>query len=410
MLILTNGLLFDGESDELIENATVVIEGDRVREVTTGPVKSSAAETMDLGGRFLMPGLIDNHFHVYSPTFDMQALDRMPKPLLVSYAAKFLRDALYRGFTTVRDPGGGDIGIRLAIDKQLIKGPRFFYGGKALSQTGGHGDMRRPDVDESCACSYSGTICQVVDGPDEVRKVAREELRRGADHIKVFISGGVASPSDPLWMAQFTDEELLAAVEEASARRKYVIAHCHTDDGARRCAEVGIRSIDHATQISDATAMLIAEKGKSYTVPTLAVLHQVTAHGAAAGMPAKSIAKVDGLIGNMLASIEACRRAGVGVGFGTDIFGEDYHHFQSNEFRHRAEVDRPIDILRSATSTNAEIMQRRGELGVIAEGAFADMIVLDTNPLRDITCFERSEKELSLIMRGGELVKNHLVT
>lgn len=408
MLVLTNGLLFDGESDDLVENATVVVEGDRIREVTTGRVSLAASETLDLGGRFLMPGLIDNHFHVYSPTFDMQALDRMPRPLLVAYAARFLRDALLRGFTTVRDPGGGDIGLKLAIDRGLIDGPRFYYGGKALSQTGGHGDMRPPDHEEPCACAYSGTICQVVDGADEVRRVAREELRRGADHIKVFISGGVASPSDPLWMSQFSDEELEAAVEEAHTRRKYVIAHCHTDEGARRCARLGIRSIDHATQISDETARAIADSGTSYTVPTLAVLHQLTEYGADAGMAASSIAKADGLIGDMLASIESCRRAGVGIGLGTDIFGEDYHHLQSTEFRHRAEVDRPIDILRSATSINAEIMQRSGEVGVVASGALADLIVLETNPLRDISCFERHDEELALIMRGGDLIKNRL--
>lgn len=408
MLVLKNALLFDGENEELIEDAVIVIEGGRIREVTTGNFKTADAGVIDLGGRFVMPGLIDNHFHAYSPTFDMQALDRMPKTLLASYAAKFVSEALQRGFTTLRDPGGGDIGLSLALEKQLVNGPRYFYGGKALSQTGGHGDMRPPLHEEPCSCAYSGVLCQVVDGADAVRKVAREELRRGADHVKVFISGGVASPSDPLWMNQFTDAELSAAVEEAETRRKYVIAHCHTDYGARRCVELGIRSIDHATQISDETARLIAASGKTYTVPTLAVLHQITEFGSDTGMPPESIAKVDGLVNDMLGSIEACNRAGVKVGFGTDICGEKFHCLQSNEFRYRSDVDKPIDILRSVTSINAEIMQRKGELGVVAPDAFADIIVLENNPLNDLSCFERPREEIPLIMKGGNIIKNHL--
>jgi imidazolonepropionase-like amidohydrolase len=400
MLIFTNAAIFDGESTELIENGFVVVEDGFIREVGPG-AGPTGGEMIDCGGRFLMPGLIDNHFHAYSATFDVHALDRMPKPLLVSYAAKHLREALQRGFTTVRDPGGGDVGLALAIEAKLIDGPRFYYGGKALSQTGGHGDMRPGHQDEICNCAYSGVITQVVDGADEVRRVAREELRKGADHVKVFISGGIASPTDPIWMPQFTREELHAAVEEAATRRKYVIAHCHTDDGARRCVEAGIRSIDHATHVTDATAKLIAQSGTSYTVPTMAVMHLVLEHGAEGGMKPASIAKLAGVAEQMLASIEACNRAGVKVGLGTDIFGTTFHDFQAKEFRYRREVDQPIDILRSATSINAEIMQRKGELGAIAPGARADLILIDGNPLADITLFEHFATRMPAIMKGG---------
>ena len=344
-------------------------------------------------------------FHVFKW---WELLGLLPVCLLVAYAAKHLKDALQRGFTTLRDPGGGDIGLHLAIEQRLIDGPRFFYGGKALSQTGGHGDMRPPHHVDPCNCAYSGVICQIVDGVDQVRKVAREELHRGADHIKVFISGGVASPSDPIWMAQFTNDELRAAVEEAATRRKYVIAHCHTDDGARRCVEVGIRSIDHATQVSDETARLIANTPGTYTVPTLAVIHQITDHGEEAGMPPESIAKLAGVQDQVLASIEACRRAGVKIGLGTDLFGTKFHDLQASEFRFRSAVDRPIDILRSATSINAEIMQRKGELGAVSPGALADLILLDSNPLEDLTVFERYRSEMPLIIKGGEIRRNAL--
>lgn len=406
MLILENARIFDGESDEIIDDGFVIVEGAAIREVGAGKWRGAAdPDVIDCGRRFLMPGLLDLHFHAYSASFDMQALDRMPKPLLAAHAIKHLADALQRGFTAIRDPGGGDIGLALAIERGLVDGPRFYYGGKALSQTGGHGDMRHPQHEEICNCRYSGVICQIVDGVEEVRRTARNELHYGADHIKVFISGGVASPSDPIWMPQFTNDELLAAVEEAESRRKYVIAHCHTDDGARRCVDLGIRSIDHATSISDETARLIAATGKTYTVPTLAVVHQIMESGAAAGMPPESRAKIVGAKDTMLAGIESCRRAGVKIGLGSDIFGTQFHDMQSNEFRYRSEVDKPIDILRSATSINAEIIQRKGELGVIAPGAKADMILIDGNPLEDIAIFEKYRSHMPLILKGGEVKK-----
>lgn len=404
--LLTNCTLFDGIREETPGGMHVVLEGDRIREVTD-QLPALDGRVLDCGGRFLMPGLLDMHFHAYSASFNMQELDRMPKPLLVSYAIKHLEDAVQRGFTTVRDPGGGDVGLALAIERGLVRGPCFLYGGKALSQTGGHGDMRPGWQEEPCNCAYSGVICQVVDGVDEVRKAARDELRKGAHHIKVFISGGVASPTDPIWMPQFTNEELRAAVQEAETRRKYVVAHCHTDDGAQRCAETGIRSIDHATHVRDDTARKIAAAG-AYAVPTLAVVHEIMECGAEAGMGPESLAKIAGVKDQMLASIEACRRAGVKIGLGTDIFGTEFHDYQASEMRYRSEVDRPIDILRSATSVNAEIAQLEDEAGRIAPGYRADLILLNGNPLDDVSIFERYRSEMPVIIKGGEFLKNEL--
>ena len=408
LYVLANCELFDGVNEPVGGGMHVAVEDDCIREVSDRPVALDGATVIDCGGRFLMPGLLDLHFHAYSPTFDMHALDHMPKPLLVGYAIKHLEDAVQRGFTTVRDPGGGDVGLSLVVERGLIRGPRFLYGGKALSQTGGHGDMRPGVEEEPCNCAYSGVICQVVDGVDEVRKVARNELRKGADHVKVFISGGVASPSDPIWMPQFTNDELRAAVEEAATRRKYVIAHCHTDDGAQRCVETGIRSIDHASHVTDATARLIAEAG-AYTVPTLAVVHEILESGAEAGMPQESIDKVEGMLDTMLASIESCRRAGVKIGMGTDLFGTEFHDMQASEMRYRSAVDRPIDILRSATSVNAEIAQRGDDLGRVAPGYFADLLVLDGNPLDDISIFERYREQMPVVMKGGSFIRNELI-
>lgn len=405
--ILKNALIFDGRNEALIDGGSVVIENDRIREVSEGSVNLANANTIDLGGRFLMPGLLDLHFHAYSISFNMHKLDHMPKALLVSHAIRLMEGALQRGFTTVRDPGGGDIGLALAVDAGLINGPRFLYGGKALSQTGGHGDMRPADEEPGCGCTYSGTICQVVDGVDEVRKACRDELRKGASHIKLFISGGVASPTDPIWMPQFTDEEIQAAVQEAASRRKYVVVHCHTDDGARRSLRNGVRSIDHATEVNADTAELIAAQGDCYTVPTLAVVRQILDFGADMGMFPQSLEKVKPLYERMLTSVENMHRAGVKMGIGTDIFGPEYHHLQSNEFQYRGEVQPAIDVLRSATSIGAEIIQQTGQIGEIIPGAFADMIVLDESPLDDLSVFQRPG-QMPLIVKGGNIKRNKL--
>ena len=405
--VFDNAVIFDGVTEELTEGHVVVADG-VIQEITAGPAPAGQDGRIDCDGRFLMPGLLDLHFHAYSPTFDMLALDRMPKPLLTAYALRHLEGALQRGFTTVRDPGGGDVGLALAVDRGLISGPRFLYGGPALSQTGGHGDMRHAQQADVCACSYAGVIGRVVDGVDDIRRVARDELRKGADHLKVFISGGVASPSDPMWMPQFTDDEIRAVVEEAATRRKYVAAHCHTDDGARRCVENGVRSIEHGTEITVDTARLIAQSGTTYVVPTLAVIHELLEHGPTLGLFAESLEKVQGVLPRMLASIENCRRAGVKVGLGTDLFGTPYHHMQASELRFRGEVDKPVEVLRSATSVNAEIVQRAGELGVVAPGARADLLVLESNPLDDLAVFERYESDLRVIVKDGEVVKNTL--
>jgi imidazolonepropionase-like amidohydrolase len=407
--VFENCRLFDGVSELIPAGMHVAVEGDVVREVSDRPIRFREADVarLDCRGHFLMPGLIDLHFHAYSASFDLHALDRMPKPLLVSYAIKHLGDAVRRGFTTVRDPGGGDVGLAIAIERGLIEGPRLLYGGRALSQTGGHGDMRSGVEEEPCGCGYSGVICRVVDGADQVRVAVRDELRRGGHHIKVFISGGVASPSDPVWMPQFTAAELRAAVEEAATRGKYVIAHCHTDDGARRCIEAGIRSIDHATHITAETAALIAEAGLC-TVPTLTVLHEVVAGADRVGLRPEQVAKTTGMLRSMLESIENCRRAGVRVGLGTDIFGTEYHDMQAGEMRYRLEVDRPIDILRSATSVNADIAQLGEVAGQVKAGFAADLILLDGDPLADLSIFERYRQSMPVVMRGGRFVRNEL--
>jgi len=404
---LENCTIFDGVKAELIESGSVVIEDERIKEVSEKPsTKTSQGIRIDCRDQFLMPGLIDCHVHAYTPSFDLYGVDRMPMSLLSQHAAAMLEGALLRGFTTVRDAAGGDIGLAIAVEQGLIKGPRLFFSGKAISQTGGHGDMRPADRVEPCGCAYSGALTRVVDGVDEMRRAVREELHKGATQIKIFVSGGVVSPTDPIWMPQFCDEEIKAAVEEAATRRTYVMAHCHTDDRARVCVAQGVRTIEHGSEILADTARLIAESG-TYVVPTLSVVAVIRDHGKDLGLPPMSLEKSRGLLERAQASIETCSQAGVKLGFGSDLLG-DFHDRQGGEFQLRGESGKPLDVLRSATSVNAEILQKEGELGCIASGAFADLILIDGNPLEDLSLLNDAGANIKLIMRNGELIKNDL--
>lgn len=406
--VFADARVFDGVSEELQEGCHVVVEDGTIREVTRSRPSFREARVVACGGRVLMPGLIDAHFHAYTPSFDFNAIDRMPPALLASHAARILEGALQRGFTSVRDAGGGDIGLALAIEQGLIRGPRFFFAGKALSQTGGHGDARRAEEIQPCGCcGYTGALTHVVDGVEEMRRAVREELRKGATQIKIFVSGGVLSPTDPLWMPQFTAEEIRAAVYETSTRRTYVMAHCHTDEGAARCVECGVRTVEHGTLIHrDETARLIAAR-QAFVVPTLSVIDALQKHTEAARIPPESVEKIRSIGDAAYRAIEVCRRNGVKLGLGTDLGGHAFHPLQGGELELRGRVEKPIDVLRAATSVNAEILQKRGELGQIAPAAHADLLVVDANPLEDLGLF-RDPARIPVVMKAGEFVRNAL--
>lgn len=406
--IFENSVVFDGSNEELIEGASVIIENDHIKEISVGVVTHPGANRIDCTGRILMPGLIDAHIHACTPTPDFLGNDYLPPALMANHAAVILEGMLKRGFTSVRDAAGADNGLWLAIEQGLITGPRLFFSGKALSQAGGHGDMRPADNTQPCGCgSYSGSISRVVDGAEEMLRAVREELRKGAHQIKLFVSGGVSSPTDPIWMNQFSEDEIRTAVYEASSRRAYVMAHCHTEEAIRRCVEYGVRSIEHGSNIGDETAKIIAEQG-AFVVPTLSIVDVVRQYGPEMALPPSSIEKSHGLYDSMLSAIEACSRADVKLGLGSDLLGHNYHSLQGGELAKRGEVNTPIDVLRSVTSVNAELLQMSGKLGCITPDAYADILVLNGNPLKDLTLFQNAEKNIPMIMRGGKLIRNVL--
>ena len=309
--------MFDGVSAEPRENATVVVEDGRIKEVADGAVRAPAdAERVACGGRTLMPGLIDAHFHALLVDLNVPSLDDMPASLIYQHARVSLESSLKRGFTTVRDAGGADLGLALAVEQGLIAGSRVLFSGRAISQTGGHGDMRNQTRFEPCGCAgYHGIVSQVADGVDAVRQVVREELRKGAHQIKMMVSGGVLSPTDPLWMDQYSDEEIRVGVEEAATRRTYVMAHAHTASAVRRCATLGVRSIEHGTQI-DAEAAEVAAKAGAFVVPTLITLFAMLESGAEFGLRKVFADKLQDLGDDGLRSLEVCQAAGVPMGFG----------------------------------------------------------------------------------------------
>ena len=407
-ILFENAALLDLERGERRPGTSVLVEHDRIVEVSEGSLKAAGARRIDLGGRTLMPGLIDAHVHAVLTTMDLAALEKKPVTLVANEARVVLEGMLARGFTSVRDAGGADWGLAQAVERGLIRGPRLFFSGRVLSQTGGHGDFSpRDEHPQLCACGIrSSGFSHVADGVDAVRKAAREELRRGAHQVKIMASGGVASPSDPIWNLQYSEEEMRTVVEEARSWRTYAMAHAYTPEAIARAVRSGVRTIEHGNLIDAATAALMAERG-AFLVPTLVTYFKIEELGRALGFPAVSQRKVKDVLDAGLASLEIARDAGVPMGFGTDLLGETHAH-QSQEFAIRARVQTPLEILRSATLVNAAILGRSGELGVVAPGALADLLVVDGDPLADVALLAEPEKHLVLVMKGGHLASSRL--
>ena len=404
-IIFANCAVLDGTRKERREDHHVLVEGDRIREVSDAPIKSGSARTIDLKGRTLMPGLIDAHVHVLAVDLPLDRLSDRPVTLLTLQAAKVLEGMLRRGFTTIRDAGGADGGLAEAVEEGLVHGPRIFPSGMALSQTGGHGDVRpRTQSVETCACCAGGLAgSRIADGVAECRRAARDELRKGATQIKILASGGVASPYDPIWNLQYSEEEVRAIVEEARAWRTYVLAHAYSPEAIRRSIEFGVRSIEHGNLIDRATAEHVAG-ADAFVVPTLATYDALHRFGRELGFTETNMAKLAEVREAGLGSLEILQRAGVKIGWGTDLLGPMHRH-QSREFIIRAEAMAPFDIIRSATLVNAELLNRAGDLGVVAPGARADLIAVDGDPLTDISLLDGQGEHLTQIMKDGVFYK-----
>lgn len=399
--LFRNARIFDGDSETLREGFDLLVTGGAIIRIAPHPIEAAADDVVDCSGRVLMPGLIDAHVHVYAAGLNVTRVAQSPFSYLAHFAAQFMRSSLLRGFTTLRDVGGADVGLACAVKEGLLDGvPRLFYGGRAISQTGGHGDFRPGEY--GCAC-HLDILTVIADGADAVRRAVREELRHGASHIKLMGSGGVASPTDPLERCQYSDEEIRAAVDECARAGSYVATHCHPTEAIRRSAALGVRSIEHATLIDRETADFMAERG-AFAVPTMATIAALREEGAQLGFPAVSLEKLRRIGDRAFESLAILKRAGVKMGFGTDLLGAQ-HVRQSTEFSLRAQVLPAIDILRSACAVNAELMGQSGRLGTIREGAAADLLLVDGNPLENISLLAAGGQHLLAIMKDGQFYK-----
>lgn len=407
-LHLTNIRLLDVREGRLRPNICVSIQGERIVEVSERPPAAGDSDVIDLGGRVLMPGLIDCHAHVTAVQLNLAPTRQLPVSLVTAGASRIMREMLMRGFTTVRDAGGADRGLKLAVEQGLFTGPRLFICGRAISQTGGHGDFR-PQIDQPDPGSldhlFDG-IGRIADGVPEVRRAARDEIRLGADHIKIMASGGVASMADPIDFLQYSDEELDAFVDEARRARTYVMAHTYTADAIARCVRAGVRSIEHANLIDEETAGLMAERG-AFMVPTLVTYEALAREGRALGFSEVGLEKLAKVLEVGTRSLEIAKAAGVKMAYGTDLLG-DLHRCQSDEFRIRGAVLSAAEVIRSATETGAELIGMAGRLGTIAPGAYADLLVVDGNPLDDLGLLQGQGEHLRAIVQGGRFVKNEL--
>jgi imidazolonepropionase-like amidohydrolase len=408
VLILENASLLDLDSGDVHPGRFVTIDGDTIVAVDESRPAGGSAERIDLAGRCLLPGLIDAHFHATLTDTNPANLKDVPTTLMTARAGQLLKGALERGFTTVRDMGGADWGLRSAVAEGALTGPRIYIAGRALSQTGGHGDLRRRTESENfCSCSSALSLMSVVaDGKAGVQIAAREQLRQGVDHLKVFLSGGVVSPTDPLASAQYTDEELEAIVHEATSWGTYVAAHAYTAAAITRAANAGVRTIEHGNLLDASAARLLAARG-AYLVPTLVTYEVMRREAPRARLPSFSVAKLETVLEAGLKSVEIALAAGVKLGFGTDLLGE-FHAYQSEELAIRARIQEPRAVLKSATAVNAEILGQSGRLGTIAPGALADLIAVDGNPLEDLNLLQEQGRHLDLIMKGGAVFKRAL--
>ncbi len=387
----------------------VVVEDGRIADVVEGTgAYHGNGDVAPLGGRSLLPGLIDAHVHVTAVDVDPgeQSRHRFPSEVAL-LAGRELEQMLARGFTTVRDAGGADAGLRGAVERGIVQGPRLLVSGRPLSQTGGHGDFRAPAetaLPEICG-NHVGLESWVTDGTDGVRRAAREELRRGADQVKIMASGGVLSLSDKLESVQYSPEELAAAVTAARAVGTYVLAHAYTPATIRACIEAGVRSIEHGNLLDEPTAALMAEHG-TYLVPTLVTYEALHRDGERQGLSRGSLEKLERVVDAGLESLRIAAAAGVKIASGSDLLGDMRAH-QGREIAIKASALSPMDAVVAATRTSAELLGLDDRIGTVEPGKEADLVVVDGDVLQDPGLAGRPETT-SLVMRSGRIVHRTL--
>jgi imidazolonepropionase-like amidohydrolase len=404
--VIRNATVFDSPAGVLRPGCTIVIEGERFAAVTQQPIDvDDVARTMDAEGRVVLPGLIDAHVHVAATSHDLPGLALQPPSLTAAESGRLMAAMLRRGFTTVRDAAGADWGLQAAVQRGLYEGPRLFISVMPITQTGGHADMRPRGVTSRemyCSCAGLGLIGAVADGVGEVRRAVREQVRQGANQIKIMAGGGVSSPTDPIDGTQFSVDELRAAVEEAEAANLYALAHAYSPRAVTRAVQAGVRSIEHGNLIDEATAREMKRCG-AYFVPTLATYAALAEEAERLGWSADMLAKLQRVQASGVKAIAIAHAEGVPVAFGSDLLGH-MHGRQNSEFVLRSGVQSPAQVLQSATITAARLMRQEGQIGEIAPGAWADLLVVEGDPTVDASLLADPARTIKLLMQGGRIV------
>ncbi|MEV0281289.1 amidohydrolase family protein [Streptomyces sp. NPDC050610] len=403
-LLVTNAHLLHPETAEITDDSWLEAADGRIAATGTGraPRPTDGVRHIDAAGATVMPGLIDAHVHLLLSTLDAQESASWTPGYATVRALAEAGRMLRRGFTTVRDVGGADHGMARAIEEGLAPGPRLIYGGKALSQTGGHGDIRPLGDDSMPCCQARPAFARIVDGVDAVKAAARDEFRKGAAHLKMLLSGGVASPHDEVSEVQYTDEEMSAAVTEAKNHNRYVTVHAYQPRGVNRALRAGVRCVEHGNLIDDETVSLLLEND-AYLVPTLVTYDQMAKNCKMMGLAEASYRKIADVHEGGLAALERAHTAGVNLVYGSDLLGP-MQTAQLEEFTLRAEVQPAADILRAATSTAARLLNLESRIGTLAVGASADLLIVAGNPLDDISVLTHPQDNLRHVIKGGTVI------
>lgn len=415
-VLFTNVNIFDGASAKLVKNGSVLVEGNLIKEVSKGTIKADNAFKVDGGGRTLMPGLIDMHAHLCFRNGLIDFRDGYDAVTVGAYIHHTVMDYLQQGFTTARSAGCNDLGVAKAINKGILPGPRILPAGGFLSQTGGHADLGnwsdeplQQDALERAETMY------IVDGVTEARRAARSNLRRGATHIKIMAGGGVSSEFDPLHMTQFSLEEMKAIVGVAEDYGTYVIAHAYHDNSVNRAIDAGVKMIEHGFLISERTMDRFVKEDIVLSVQAQASLEAFGNVDAITFFSADQKAKGRAVNEGAKRMLNWAIKKNVRMVLGGDMFGPDHGRQADNLIWFNKLANDPLLTLRSSTSTTGEVLAeltgnmmpyKDGPLGIIKAGAYADIILVNGNPLEDLEAIKRDR--VDFVMKDGLVYKNWL--